>query len=175
MSPEDPVDGNVAATRPPRLGVPGRRRLRVEIPIVLLVLASVGVGWWAVRSTDASRASAERADRHRAATRRDTRALEATRLATLRTIAELESTLARRTSERDAVATALYGVTDRLHEIREALNRETSGLQAVETRVGALGTCLQGVSGALNALAVGDNRTALTRLRAVGSDCEAAA
>ncbi len=175
MSPEDPADEDVAAARPRRRRAGSRHRLRVGLPVVLLVLASVGVGWWAVRSTDASRASAERADRHRAVTRRDTRALEATRVATAQTITELEATRVARTSERDAIAAALYGVTVRLNEVRDALDREASGLQALETRVGALGNCLQGVSDALNALAVGDNRTALTRLRAVGSDCDAAA
>jgi septal ring factor EnvC (AmiA/AmiB activator) len=151
-----------------------RRRQFVWLSVVGLVLASLVVGWWAVRATSTDRTAAESADRHRSAVRQDIRTIEARRASTLRTIAALEATLRARTADRDALAVSLFSVTGQLNEAQATLAFETSGLQALNARVGALRGCLQGVSGALNALAVGDTGTAITRLRAVGSDCDAA-
>jgi len=151
------------------------RRRRIVVAIVgLLVLASALVGWWAWHTTSIDRTASDLADQRRADSRRDTRSLESRRTSTLRTIAALEGGLRARTADRDAHALSLFVVTGQLNEAKETLVREASGLQALEARVGALQSCLQGVDGALNALSIGDTNTALSRLRAVGSDCDAA-
>lgn len=152
-----------------------RRRWIVYAITASLVLGSVALGWWAVQTTATDRSAAERADHRRSTTRQDTRTLEARHASTRRTIAVLQAALTARTTDRDALAVSLYSVTGQLNEARAALERETSGLRALDARVGALRSCLQGVEGALNALAVGDTGTAIIHLRSVGSACDAAA
>ncbi len=154
-------------------GNAGRRRI-IAATVVLLVVGSALIGWWAWHTTSAEHHTSDVADRHRKSTRRDIRSLEARRTSTLRTIAALEGDLRARTTDRDALAGSLFVVTGQLNEAKDALSRETSGLQALETRVGSLQSCLQGVEGALNALSIGDTTTALTRLRSVGTACDAA-
>lgn len=125
-----------------------------------------------MHTASADRAAAHRMDHRRSVTLRETRTLDATRASTRRSIAALEAVLVARTADRDALAVSLFSAKGQLTEAQATLSREASGLEALDTRVGALRSCLLGVSGALNALSVGDAGTAITRLRAVGADCD---
>jgi len=151
----------------------GRRRILVAA-VVGTVLAAGLVGWWGWHTTAGEQRASDAAEQRRLTTRRETRSLESRRASTLRTVAALEGELRARTADRDALAASVYVLTGQLNEAKDALSRESSGLQALEARVGALQACLQGVEGALNALSIGDTNTALIRLRSVGADCDAA-
>jgi hypothetical protein len=154
----------------------GLDRGRIAIGLVALgLLAAALLGGWAWRAGAANRDAAAAADRRSAVTRTTTRTLGARRVSTLRTIAALDAELRTRTAERDALFVSLAARHGQLREAQETLGREAAGLQALEARVGALRTCLGGVEGALNSLAIGDTATALRRLRTVGDSCDTAA
>jgi hypothetical protein len=159
---------------PPDSRQVSRRRALGIVAVIALVAAALLVGIWGWRTVATNRAAADVAARHRSAQQRATRTLASREASTLRTVGALRGDLIRLTAERDTLAASLYALAGQLAEARARLGDEASGLDSLETRVGTLQTCLGGMEGALNALAVGDTNTALTRLRAVGSACEAA-
>jgi hypothetical protein len=71
-------------------------------------------------------------------------------------------------------AAALTNDETALGEVQSALARAQTTVQAAGTAITGLRTCLGGVEGALNALSVGDQRSAVDALRAVSSSCQGA-
>lgn len=148
-------------------------RVRI-VGVVAAVVVVVGANVVAGRDLAAMHTAAARTRRGQTAT--------ATRLRTRRAhlaaaISDVEATgvaLVARSGERDRLRASVGLTVSALAAVRHDLGAAFARLVAQSDQITVLTTCLQGVSQAMNGLAVGDGADGLGALRAVAGACQRA-
>lgn len=139
---------------------------------IVVVLAVALLACFDLRDTTASTESTRTQLRStRSANREETAELRRA----LGVLGVAEEGLAARTTERDRLIEEAGVVAGQLTEARDALVQAGGHLLERGSAAEEIRACLDGISAGLNALAVGDSRTALARIRSIGGACEAAA
>lgn len=150
------------------------RRPRVAWLAAALVVGVIvaGVAWW---HTDLDHVNHEvgAARRETASIRRHAGVL-ATRIATARRALGDETDAAdEQTTDRDRLRAALAVALGDVAGARSAVTSSHAHLDAQQKALGALRSCFEGVSHALNQVSVGDTSGALHTLTGAGSACAA--